>query len=66
MLPVKAPTGKPDTLVCTHTATGHNNAVLSMAVTEDILITGSKGNNTLSVFFFFKFKYTGFFYKYTF
>ena len=43
MLPVKAPTGRPDSLVCTHTATGHNNAVLSLAVTEDLLITGSKG-----------------------
>ena len=43
MLPVKAPQGRPDNLMCTHTATGHNNAVLSLAVTEDLLITGSKG-----------------------
>jgi len=42
MLPVKAPQGRPETLMCTHTATGHNNAVLSLAVTEDLLITGSK------------------------
>ena len=43
MLPNKAPQGRPENLMCTHTATGHNNAVLSLAVTEDLLITGSKG-----------------------
>eukprot|EP00795_Rhopilema_esculentum_P012993 gene12993-3761_t len=42
MLPVKAPQGRPENLMCTHTATGHTNAVLSLAVTENMLITGSK------------------------
>ena len=51
MLPVKAPQGRPENLMCTHTATGHTNAVLSLAVTENMLITGSKGTTRIFVFF---------------
>ncbi|XP_068706448.1 kinesin-like protein KIF21A [Montipora foliosa] len=42
MLPLRPPVGKPAPLVCTYAATGHNSAVLSLDVTEDLMITGSK------------------------
>lgn len=43
MLPLRPPAGKPASLVCTYAATGHNSAVLSLDVTEDLMFTGSKG-----------------------
>ena len=43
MLPLRPPAGKPGSLVCTYAATGHNSAVLSLDVTEDLMFTGSKG-----------------------
>ena len=43
MLPLRPPAGKPAPLVCTYAATGHNSAVLSLDVTEDLMFTGSKG-----------------------
>lgn len=43
MLPLRPPVGKPAPLACTYAATGHNSAVLSLDVTEDLMITGSKG-----------------------
>ena len=43
MLPLRPPAGKPASLVCTYAATGHNSAVLSLDVTEDLMLTGSKG-----------------------
>lgn len=42
MLPLRPPAGKPAPLVCTYAATGHNSAVLSLDVTEDLMFTGSK------------------------
>ncbi|KAJ7322786.1 hypothetical protein OS493_032971 [Desmophyllum pertusum] len=42
MLPLRPPAGKPGSLVCTYAATGHNSAVLSLDVTEDLMFTGSK------------------------
>lgn len=42
MLPLRPPVGKPAPLVCTYAATGHNSAVLSLDVTEDLMFTGSK------------------------
>lgn len=42
MLPLRPPAGKPASLVCTYAATGHNSAVLSLDVTEDLMFTGSK------------------------
>ena len=55
MLPLRPPVGKPAPLVCTYAATGHNSAVLSLDVTEDLMITGSKGwfASYFSNFFFF-------------
>ena len=55
MLPLRPPVGKPAPLVCTYAATGHNSAVLSLDVTEDLMITGSKGwfASYFSFFFFF-------------
>ena len=43
MLPLRPPAGKPASLVCTYAATGHNSAVLSLDVTENLMFTGSKG-----------------------
>lgn len=42
MLPLRPPVGKPAPLACTYAATGHNSAVLSLDVTEDLMVTGSK------------------------
>lgn len=50
MLPLRPPVGKPAPLACTYAATGHNSAVLSLDVTEDLMVTGSKG-----LFYFFTF-----------
>lgn len=38
-----------------YTATGHNNAVLSLDVMGDLMITGSKGWFTLADFYRLKF-----------
>ena len=51
MLPLRPPAGKPAPLVCTYAATGHNSAVLSLDVTEDLMFTGSKGWSVISNFF---------------
>ena len=53
MLPLRPPAGKPAPLVCTYAATGHNSAVLSLDVTEDLMFTGSKGWLPIVHFFFF-------------
>lgn len=42
ILPSKASTSKPDSLVCMYTATGHSNAILSLDVMGDLMVTGSK------------------------
>lgn len=47
MLPLRPPAGKPASLVCTYAATGHNSAVLSLDVTEDLMFTGSKGKSSV-------------------
>ena len=52
MLPLRPPAGKPAPLVCTYAATGHNSAVLSLDVTEDLMFTGSKGWSPILHFFF--------------
>ena len=51
MLPLRPPAGKPAPLVCTYAATGHNSAVLSLDVTEDLMFTGSKGWLAISISF---------------
>ena len=53
MLPLRPPAGKPAPLVCTYAATGHNSAVLSLDVTEDLMFTGSKGWLAIFHFFFY-------------
>ena len=53
MLPLRPPAGKPAPLVCTYAATGHNSAVLSLDVTEDLMFTGSKGWFSVFRFFFY-------------
>lgn len=58
MLPLRPPAGKPAPLVCTYAATGHNSAVLSLDVTEDLMFTGSKG--WLAIFHFFSYLRNGF------
>lgn len=55
ILPAKSSSGKPDHLICMYTATGHNNAVLSLDVMGDLMITGSKGWFTLVDFYRLKF-----------
>ena len=50
MLPLRPPAGKPAPLVCTYAATGHNSAVLSLDVTEDLMFTGSKGEFAIFLF----------------
>lgn len=42
ILPSKASSGKPDSLLCMYTATGHSNAVLSLDVLNELMVTGSK------------------------
>ena len=53
MLPLRPPVGKPAPLACTYAATGHNSAVLSLDVTEDLMVTGSKGLFFLLIYFAF-------------
>lgn len=53
MLPLRPPVGKPAPLACTYAATGHNSAVLSLDVTEDLMVTGSKGLFFLLIYFTF-------------
>ena len=43
ILPSKASPGKPDSLTCMYTATGHSSAILSLDVDGTLMITGSKG-----------------------
>lgn len=50
ILPSKAASGKPESLVCMYTATGHTNAVLSLDVLDNYMITGSKGVQTCLLF----------------
>ena len=40
-MPLKAP------LLCTHIAEGHSRAVLSVAATDDLLFTASRGDKIL-------------------
>ncbi|XP_065653153.1 kinesin-like protein KIF21A isoform X1 [Hydra vulgaris] len=42
ILPSKVSQGKPEVLVCMYTATGHNNAVLSLDVQDNLMVSGSK------------------------
>jgi len=42
ILPSKASPGKPESLTCMYTATGHSSAILSLDVRDYLMITGSK------------------------